>query len=646
MVSPQVALDRGKTPDYFNKGGNDVKTTIRKTILVLIDAFFINLAVFASLMLRFDGNIPDQYINAFMFLIPVFTIVTLSCLAAFKLYCRLWEYASITELRTIVTSVSCSMLIIIALIHFLNLNELPRSVYIYSWLTIIVFVGGTRLSWRLLRDLFLQAHKQQELYRVLIVGAGDAGAILAREFRHNPALKRRTIAFVDDDPDKHKMILNGIPVLGTRQQIPTLVNDHNIHEIIIAMPSVNGKVIREISELAQNTPAQVRILPGLFLNRRHNLYRNVRKLQMEDLLKRESVKIDFDEIAGYIKGKNVLVTGAGGSIGSELCRQIFDQSPAKIILLDNCENNLFDIEMELNDKHLSTEIYPELVDIRTPEKLKAVFRKYRPQVVFHAAAYKHVPMMERHPGEALNNNVIGSRNVAECADACNVETFIYISTDKAVNPTSVMGASKRIAELIIKDLDRNSKTKFAIVRFGNVLGSRGSVIPTFLKQIEKGGPVTVTHPDMVRYFMTIPEAVQLVIQAGAMAKGGEIFVLDMGDPVKIDDLARDLIKLSGYQPDKDIEIVYSGIRPGEKLFEELFTDKEGLLSSKHERIYISNKDLDANYLDISKSVKLLISKPVRERNEVLRIILDIVPEYQGKYQVIAGKEAKESQGVG
>ncbi len=622
--------------------------SFRRLALVAIDVILINLAVIFTLMIRFAGNIPAAAIQTYFISAPVFTIITLSTLWYFKIYQRLWEYASGNEVGAIIKASTASILIILAITYLDVLQSLPRSIYIGSWINLIALIGGSRLLWRVIRPVLNNNnnHNYADTRRVLIVGAGSGGALLAREIQNNPGLKRIVAGFVDDDSKKLGMILAGKPVLGAVNAVPALVRELHIDEIIIAIPSASGEIIHKIHQTCQKTTAQVRILPAILGETSTNLYSKLRQVQMEDLLRRQPVKVDIEPIAEYIQGKDVLVTGAGGSIGSELCRQLAELKPSRLILLDNSENGLFEIESELLERNSCAELVTELADVRNRDKLKHIFARHQPQVIFHAAAYKHVPMMEKHPEEALSNNVRGTRIVAELADRFKAQTFILISTDKAVNPSSIMGASKRIAELIVKDIARNSKTNFAVVRFGNVLGSRGSVIPTFLKQIEKGGPVTVTHPDMVRYFMTIPEAVQLVIQAGAMAKGGEIFVLDMGDPVKIDDLARDLIKLSGYQPDKDIEIVYSGIRPGEKLFEELFTDKEGLLSSKHERIYISNKDLDANYLDISKSVKLLISKPVRERNEVLRIILDIVPEYQGKYQVIAGKEAKESQGVG
>jgi FlaA1/EpsC-like NDP-sugar epimerase len=414
------------------------------------------------------------------------------------------------------------------------------------------------------------------------------------------------------------------------------------NEMIVAMPSVPGNVVREIMELAQKTPARIRILPGIYQSTNRSIFSHIRDIQMEDLLRREPVRTDLKEISEYISGHTVMVTGAGGSIGSELCRQILDLSPAKLVLVECCENNLFEIENELANRNRPIEIHPELIDVRHIAALEKVFLKHHPQVVFHAAAYKHVPMMERHPEEAFYNNVLGTRNMAVLSDRYGVETFIFISTDKAVNPTSVMGASKRLAEMIIRDVNHHSKTNFAAVRFGNVLGSRGSVIPTFIKQIEQGGPVTVTHPEMKRYFMTIPEAVQLVIQAGAMAKGGEIFVLDMGKPVKIVDLAKDLIRLAGYEPGVDIEIKYTGIRPGEKLYEELFTNKEQMVSTKHERIFISNDELEEKYNNIEKTILTFAQVGRTNNKDVVEMIKKLVPEYRGT----AGEQERDEMVVG
>ncbi len=602
---------------------------LRYIILMLIDALLVNLAVYLTLLFRFEGRIPIEYIQNFTQLIPVVTIITLFFFAGLKIYSRIWQYASIGEMLAILRAVSYSMAVIVLLIYLVPLPNLPRSIYIGSWIMINAFIGASRIGWRIWRDLNMRAGLEN-FRRIIIAGAGDAGAMLAREIHGNPRLKLKAVGFVDDDPTKQHMILSGIPVMGRCLDIPGFVEEMDIDEIIIAMPSVPGEIVREIYNLGKNTRARVRILPGVYESTSSSIMANIRDVQMEDLLRRESVQIDLRQVAGYVSEKTVLVTGAGGSIGSELCRQLLKFSPEKLVMAECGENELFEIEMELNGTDRVSRICPELLDVRNRDKLEDIFKKYRPNVVFHAAAFKHVPMMERHPEEAVKNNVFGTQNVAELSHTYGAESFIFISTDKAVNPTSIMGASKRIAELIIKDINRRSKTAFAAVRFGNVLGSRGSVIPTFIKQIERGGPVTVTDPEMTRFFMTIPEAVQLVIQAGAIAQGGEIFVLDMGRAVKIDDLARDLISLSGLQPDIDIDIVYTGIRPGEKLYEELFTGREEMAATRHQRIFISRKELDQGYKEINEYIKSIKDKDNLDRNQVYTLIHQLVPEFQGE----------------
>lgn len=600
---------------------------LRTLIMLIVDALLINMAVYTAMLLRFEGQVPTVFIQSFVHLMPLITAITILALMGFKLYSRMWEYASIGELFSIVFATTISMATIIVTIKALNISGLPRSVYILSWIIINLFIGLSRLWWRLFRDYFIKVNQSSK--RILIVGAGDAGALLAREIQNNPNLGLEAAAFVDDDPGKKKKMLLGLPVKGGRDIIPELVKELKIDEIIIAMPSVTNTIKKEIIDICKKTSASLKMLPDIYQSSNGtSIVNQLRNVQMEDLLGREPVRSDLAQISGYLHNKTVLVTGGGGSIGSELCRQVVRFNPHRLVIVDCCENNLFDIEMELKAIEQGMDIAIELVDIRNRRKLEATFQKHRPQVIFHAAAYKHVPMMERHPEEALHNNVIGTRNVAEMADKYGAETFILISTDKAVNPSSVMGATKRIAELVTKDINRTSVTRFAAVRFGNVLGSRGSVIPTFMKQIAKGGPVTVTHPDMTRFFMTIPEAVELVIQAGALARGGETFVLDMGDPVKISDLARDLIKLSGYEPDREIQISYTGIRPGEKLYEELFLGREEMASTRHERIFISTKELDDNYTGINKTINVLVKNALPDRTRVLNLIKTLVPEYQ------------------
>lgn len=600
----------------------------RTLVMILVDAMLVNMGFCTALLLRFDGRIPRVYLENFLEMMPLITALVIVFLILFKLYNRIWEYASLSEMFSIILATSCSLGIIFVLSIGQVLPELPKTVYVMAWVGINAFVGVSRLWWRLFRDYFARANNSGR--RVLIVGAGDAGVMLAREIQNNPHLGLEAVAFVDDDERKKAKLLLGLPIIGDTRKISMLVEKMHIDEIIIAMPSVALEVQKEIIAKCKQSSASLKILPDIYSSIDGSVMKRVRMVQMEDLLGRETTASDLDSICGYVQNRTVMVTGAGGSIGSELCRQLIRFQPRCLLLVDNCENNLFDIDNELQDLRTDTTVVPRLIDTRNRVRLEKTFNEYRPQVIFHAAAFKHVPMMEMHPEEALENNVIGTRNVAEMADRYQSEVFILISTDKAVNPTSVMGASKRMAELVIKDINRNSKTNYAAVRFGNVLGSRGSVIPTFMKQIEKGGPVTVTHPDMKRFFMTIPEAVQLVIQAGALARGGEIFVLDMGEQVRIADLAHDLIKLSGYRPGVDIEIAYSGIRPGEKMYEELFSGREEMAATRHERIFISQKELDDKYSGINSRIVAQIRKAVVDRSEVIELISTLLPEYQGK----------------
>lgn len=598
---------------------------IRILSLMFIDTILINLAVILALVLRFEADIPGQYIDACISLIPYITIITLVSLYGFRLYHRMWQYASLDELFGILKSVTTSILILVMLIYTVPLPTLPRSVYILAWLLMLILIGASRLGWRILRELLI---KESSLIakNTLIIGAGDAGDMVIRELLNNTSLNLKPVGIVDDSQSKQYLTLHGIPVLGNRNDIPRIVDKYAIEEIILAIPSAKGKTVREIVGICRQTPAKLRIFQGTddLLDRRQRL----REIQLEDLLRREPVKLNLEEIARYLNDKTVLVSGAGGSIGSELCRQVCMHGIKKIILLDNNENALFEIDNEIKSIFSNVIIETELTDIKDKAKLEYSFSRHKPEVIFHAAAHKHVPMMELHPGEAIKNNIIGTKNIAEMADKYGVETFILISTDKAVNPTSIMGATKRVAEMIIQEINTKSHTHFAAVRFGNVLGSRGSVIPIFKQQIEKGGPVTVTHPDMTRYFMTIPEAVQLVIQAGSMATGGEIFVLDMGEPVKILDIANDLINLYNLIPEKDIAIQFTGIRPGEKLYEELFTAKEQMAATHNERIYITHKN-NGDLIPIIKTIDNLITNNNNlNGHDAETIIKNLLPEYQ------------------
>ncbi|MDA8229345.1 MAG: nucleoside-diphosphate sugar epimerase/dehydratase [Desulfitobacterium hafniense] len=608
----------------------------RTLILMAVDAVLVNLAAFLSFYLRFEGSIPDEYYLTYYHTAWAATIFYLAVFYVFGLYNRLWQYASTGELLSILYAVTVGTAGTITLVYFLAVWRIPHSAAALLWFMTVFFIGGSRFIWRLLQENVFSPHVPGSQKQVLIVGAGDAGVMAARELKNKNNREGRPVGFIDDAPKKQKLQLMGIPVLGTRKDIPRVVKGYGIDEVIIAMPSTDGETIREIVQICEKTGVDLKIMPGVFNVLSGQIdTKGIRQVQVEDLLGREPVTVDLEEVAGYLTGETILVTGGGGSIGSEICRQAAKFNPNKLVIVGHGENSVFDIEQELRAEHPGLDVATEILDIKDRDKVGVVFGRYKPGVVFHAAAHKHVPLMERNPEEALKNNILGTSNLAEAADSVNVKTFVLISTDKAVNPTSVMGTTKRVAEMIIQSLDKRSKTKFVAVRFGNVLGSRGSVIPTFKKQISKGGPVTVTHPEMVRYFMTIPEASQLVIQAGAMAEGGEIFILDMGKPVKIVDLARDLIRLSGFEPDVDIQIKFTGMRPGEKLYEELLTAEEGTSATKHKRIFVAKP----NSINTKKIEELLYIIRDRgsylSREEVVELLKGIVPTFRKQTPKVA-----------
>jgi FlaA1/EpsC-like NDP-sugar epimerase len=555
-----------------------------------------------------------------IFKIPTLLITSITLLighhvfaSIYRLYSKAWEYASIGELIAIVKAVTLSI-ITAAIAQFIYAQDIYFRTLLITWMFHILLIGGSRFSWRLFRDTYVVEKKQKK--RTLIIGAGAAGTMVARQLLQNRDADMQPVAFIDDDVKKHRLQVLGIPVVGGSEKISDAVKEFNIENIVIAIPSLSKKELNRIYEECSKTRVKTQIIPKLediMLGKVSiNQFRDV---QVEDLLGREPVELDIESISGYLTGKTVLVTGAGGSIGSEICRQVCQFKPKKIVLVGHGENSIYQIDMELRNEYEGTiEIIPVIGDIQDRNRMFEVMEEHRPHVVYHAAAHKHVPLMEYNPKEAVKNNIFGTKNVAEAADTFGVDTFVLISSDKAVNPTNVMGATKRFAELIIQQLDKQSKTKFVAVRFGNVLGSRGSVIPLFKKQIKDGGPVTVTHPDMTRYFMTIPEASRLVIQAGALAKGGEIFVLDMGEPVKIVDLAKNLIKLSGYTIE-EIGIQFTGIRPGEKLFEELLNENEVHSEKVFPKIFIGKATtVDEKILhDFIEEFEKMDKEGVRER---------------------------------
>ncbi|WP_371264746.1 polysaccharide biosynthesis protein [Paenibacillus sp. CF384] len=543
----------------------------------------------------------------------------------FKMYQRIWRYASIGELVSLLRAVILGWIISYGLTSIFMDENVPVPIAVRTMETMLLIMGGIRFVWRMIVDSKNTATNKS---RVLIIGAGDCGAIIAKEIKSNVNAQLYVVGFIDDDKKKLLQRILGIPVLGDRYAIGAIVRRHKINEIIIAIPSAEKSELSEIISICRETDAKVKIIPALNDLIEGKVSVNVmRDIDLEDLLGRDPILPDLKGIADYVENKVVLVTGAGGSIGSELCRQITIFRPKTLILLGHGENSIYTIEMELRRRFPDLALETIIADIQDRQRIDDVFRLHRPQVVFHAAAHKHVPLMERNPAEAVKNNVFGTKNVADAADRYEVERFVLISSDKAVNPSSIMGATKRIAEMYIQMRDQISNTKYVAVRFGNVLGSRGSVIPRFKEQIAAGGPVTVTHPEMVRYFMTIPEAVQLVIQAGAFAAGGEIFVLDMGQPVKIVELAEDVIRLSGFEPYSEIPIEFTGIRAGEKLYEELLLNEEAIKKTSHNRIFIG-KPLTINQAELELQFKRLERAIDGEKDDIRNVIEYIVPLFK------------------
>lgn len=556
----------------------------RLAFLILLDSMIVLTAIYFSyFILHPDWDIltkPTLLISALVIFLSHHLFASI-----YHLYKKAWEYASVPELLSIAKSVTFSIISAGVVQLIINVDIYIR-VLMITWMIHMLLIGGSRFSWRVLRSRVIR--QQNNKKRTLIVGAGAAGTMVVRQLLSNQDTELKPVAFIDDDRRKQHLDILGLPVLGGSSLIEQVVKEKNIDNILIAIPSLNKKQLSVIFEECSKTTTKTQIMPKLEdLMVGKVSVNHFRDVQVEDLLGREPVELDTARIASHITDKVVLVTGAGGSIGSEICRQIMNFNPTKIILLGHGENSIYSIELDLRTMfpQTSIEIVTEIADVQDRNKMFLIMEKHRPHIVYHAAAHKHVPLMERNPEEAVKNNILGTRNVAEAADTFTIETFVLVSTDKAVNPTNVMGSTKRFAELVIQEIDRNSNTKFVAVRFGNVLGSRGSVIPLFKKQIQAGGPVTVTHPEMTRYFMTIPEASRLVIQASALARGGEIFVLDMGEPVKIVDLAKNLIKLSGYSIE-EIGIEYSGIRPGEKMYEELLNENEVHPESIYPKIHI------------------------------------------------------------
>lgn len=602
-------------------------------LIVIADILAVIIAYGLALLLRFDmkySEIPDQYIEGYMYYIVLASVLLVCCYVIAKLYRSVWSYAGINEiLKTCVASIVACVLT--GVVFSIAIMRMPISFYLIGWLLVFGFTASIRMMYRLLRRMRIKADNSKgntERQNIMIIGAGAAGLVLLREYHNSYYLTDRVKIFIDDNAQKWNKYLDGVLIEGGRNKILESVEKYQINKIILAMPSADRKDIRDILEICKETDCQIQTVPGVYqlVNGEVNVSK-LRNVEIEDLLGRDPIEVNLDEILGYIKGKTVLVTGGGGSIGSEICTQLAEHEVGHLIIFDIYENNAYDIQQKLRWNHPELNLTVLIGSVRNTHRINSVMKKYKPDVVFHAAAHKHVPLMEDSPNEAIKNNVFGTYKTASAAGRNHVKKFVLISTDKAVNPTNIMGASKRMCEMIVQTLNHFYETDFVAVRFGNVLGSNGSVIPLFKKQIAAGGPVTVTHPDIIRYFMTIPEAVSLVLQAGAYAKGGEIFVLDMGEPVKIADLAKNLIRLSGYKLGEDIEIEYTGLRPGEKLYEELLMDEEGLQDTENKMIHIG-KPID---MDEEKFMHQLIKlrDAANDDSDAIRaMVKEIVPTYQ------------------
>lgn len=611
-----------------------LKIPINRIIaLILLDIMSIVVASFAALYVRFDfsfAGIPAEYLMKFERIIPFNILLTLLFFALWKLYKSVWRYASATELLNIVFATTCAAIAQIILCNVMN-QKMPRSYYMIYWFLLFGMCCVIRFSYRILRLINskrIDRAEKEKRNNVMLIGAGAAANAILKEIESSSYLNLNVKCIIDDNPGCHGKFLRGVPIVGGRDKIIDAVGQYAVDEIIFAIPSANTQTRKEILDICKESGCKLRTLPGIYqLINGDVSVSKLKEVEIEDLLGRDPIEINTEEVLNYVSGKVVLVTGGGGSIGSELCRQIAGHHPKQLIIVDIYENNAYDIQQELIRKHPELNLQVLIASVRNTARINDIFATYRPNIVFHAAAHKHVPLMEVSPNEAIKNNVMGTYKTAKAADKYGVEKFVLISTDKAVNPTNVMGASKRICEMVIQMMNQKSETNFVAVRFGNVLGSNGSVIPLFKKQIAEGGPVTVTDPKIIRYFMTIPEAVSLVLQAGAYARGGEIFVLDMGKPVKILDLATNLIKLSGYKVGEDIEIEFTGLRPGEKMYEELLMDEEGLKKTANKMIFIG-KPIDFDTEVFEKQLEELILHAKQEDKDIRKEIKDIVPTYQ------------------
>ncbi len=611
----------------------DTKLWVRRIVLCGYDACAVIMASLLALIIRFDfdyTSVPVEYLTVVWDTLGFTIVMTLFIFSFFRLYSSLWTYAGATELLYLtaacVVDTMLNMLCILLMNHYQGF-PLPRSYYIMYGLILFVLIFASRYSYRGLRTIKNRNNDAKERVNVLVVGAGEAGNALIREIVNSPYINKRVVGVIDDAKQKYGRYIHGVKVVGSREDIIKKAKELNVQEIILAIPKATAKETKDILDICKQTGCELKRLPGIYqLVNGEVSVSKLKDVDVNDLLGRDPIKVDLSSILGYVSNKVIMVTGGGGSIGSELCRQIASHCPKQLIIIDIYENTTYDIQQELKRKYPDLNLVVLIASVRNTKRMDMIFEKYRPDIVYHAAAHKHVPLMEDSPNEAVKNNVLGTWKVVQAADKYHVKRFVMISTDKAVNPTNIMGASKRICEMIIQTYNKRSKTEYVAVRFGNVLGSNGSVIPLFKKQIEMGGPVTVTHPDIIRYFMTIPEAVSLVLQAGAYAKGGEIFVLDMGEPVKIVDLAKNLILLSGHKPDEDIQIVFTGLRPGEKLYEEMLMKEEGIQDTENKLIHIG-KPIEMDDEKFLRQLEELKEYVVQEPSDIREWVQRIVPTY-------------------
>ena len=660
--SLDVSADSKKTPglSIFNPKSHNWKNVV--FFLCLYDILAINLAYFMALWLRFDckfSQIPAKYFFSWVYFAPVYTIFCLIVFWRLHLYRSIWRFASFSEMNRILASsvITCTFHVVTITLF---VRRMPITYYVFGATLQFVFISSERFSYRLLRVLIDRGDNNKGIpaRRVMLIGAGSAGCMILRDINNSKNIGEKVVCIIDDDKNKWKRYIDGVPIVGGRDSILEAAETYHVEKIYLAIPATTAENRRDILAICKETNCELKSLPSMYqLILGEVTVSQMKDVSVEDLLGREPVKADMEEVYNFINGKSVLVTGGGGSIGSELCRQIAAHNPKRLVIFDIYENNTYDIQLELREKYADLNLIVLIGSVRDSRRIFEVFNDYKPQIVFHAAAHKHVPLMEDSPCEAIKNNVLGTYKTAYAAMVHGCERFVLISTDKAVNPTNIMGASKRICEMIIQSFDtlckegraaeipqlfthkdnrqtlrnvdalKNVKTEFVAVRFGNVLGSNGSVIPIFKKQIEKGGPVTVTHPDIIRYFMTIPEAVSLVMLAGTYASGGEIFVLDMGSPVKIAELARNLIKLSGFRPDVDIKIEYTGLRPGEKLYEEKLMEEEGLTKTDNDLIHIGRPipfEIDTFLIQLN----VLMDASYKNKEVVIRkLVEEVVPTY-------------------